>query len=150
MTWTGTLSFACFLYLLTSLLYSIQMRMLRATSCCTGKMAMTLWGQKRLLSLSSSLKSFTPHMVWRCTAARVRLAFLSLLLCIHAMTNLMSCPVWFLSGWYNRLYINFILRRHIFFFMLQTYFPTMLMVVLSWVSFWIDRRAVPARVSLGA
>uniref|UniRef100_A0A3Q3EE46 Gamma-aminobutyric acid type A receptor subunit rho3a n=1 Tax=Labrus bergylta TaxID=56723 RepID=A0A3Q3EE46_9LABR len=53
------------------------------------------------------------------------------------------------TGWYNRLYINFILRRHIFFFMLQTYFPTMLMVMLSWVSFWIDRRAVPARVSLG-
>ncbi|TKS87385.1 Gamma-aminobutyric acid receptor subunit rho-3 GABA(A) receptor subunit rho-3 GABA(C) receptor [Collichthys lucidus] len=53
------------------------------------------------------------------------------------------------SSWYNRLFINFILRRHIFFFMLQTYFPTMLMVVLSWVSFWIDRRAVPARVSLG-
>ncbi|KAI1903151.1 hypothetical protein AGOR_G00024260 [Albula goreensis] len=53
------------------------------------------------------------------------------------------------TGWYNRLYINFLLRRHIFFFMLQTYFPTMLMVVLSWVSFWIDRRAVPARVSLG-
>ncbi|KAM9331759.1 gamma-aminobutyric acid receptor subunit rho-3-like [Pholidichthys leucotaenia] len=53
------------------------------------------------------------------------------------------------TGWYNRLFITFILRRHIFFFMLQTYFPTMLMVVLSWVSFWIDRRAVPARVSLG-
>ncbi|XP_037312411.2 gamma-aminobutyric acid receptor subunit rho-3 isoform X2 [Pungitius pungitius] len=53
------------------------------------------------------------------------------------------------TGWYNRLFINFILQRHIFFFMLQTYFPTMLMVVLSWVSFWIDRRAVPARVSLG-
>uniref|UniRef100_A0A3Q4M8J6 GABA(C) receptor n=1 Tax=Neolamprologus brichardi TaxID=32507 RepID=A0A3Q4M8J6_NEOBR len=50
------------------------------------------------------------------------------------------------TGWYNRLFITFILRRHIFFFMLQTYFPTMLMVVLSWVSFWIDRRAVPARV----
>ncbi|XP_056439935.1 gamma-aminobutyric acid receptor subunit rho-3-like [Gadus chalcogrammus] len=53
------------------------------------------------------------------------------------------------TGWYNRLYIHFILRRHIFFFMLQAYFPTMLMVLLSWVSFWIDRRAVPARVSLG-
>ncbi|TNM96412.1 hypothetical protein fugu_016073 [Takifugu bimaculatus] len=53
------------------------------------------------------------------------------------------------NRWYNRLFITFILRRHIFFFMLQTYFPTMLMVVLSWVSFWIDRRAVPARVSLG-
>ncbi|XP_077336308.1 gamma-aminobutyric acid receptor subunit rho-3 [Lithobates pipiens] len=53
------------------------------------------------------------------------------------------------TGWYNRLFINFILRRHIFFFVLQSYFPAMLMVMLSWVSFWIDRRAVPARVSLG-
>ncbi|XP_063168183.1 gamma-aminobutyric acid receptor subunit rho-2-like [Candoia aspera] len=53
------------------------------------------------------------------------------------------------TGRYNRLYINFILRRHIFFFLLQTYFPATLMVMLSWVSFWIDRRAVPARVSLG-
>lgn len=52
-------------------------------------------------------------------------------------------------GWYNRLYINFTLRRHIFFFLLQTYFPATLMVMLSWVSFWIDHRAVPARVSLG-
>ncbi|XP_073161170.1 gamma-aminobutyric acid receptor subunit rho-3 isoform X3 [Lepidochelys kempii] len=53
------------------------------------------------------------------------------------------------TGWYNRLFINFALRRHIFFFVLQSYFPAMLMVMLSWVSFWIDRRAVPARVSLG-
>uniref|UniRef100_A0A671KWA8 GABA(C) receptor n=1 Tax=Sinocyclocheilus anshuiensis TaxID=1608454 RepID=A0A671KWA8_9TELE len=53
------------------------------------------------------------------------------------------------TGWYNRLYINFTLRRHIFFFLLQTYFPATLMVILSWVSFWIDCRAVPARVSLG-
>ncbi|XP_058517256.1 gamma-aminobutyric acid receptor subunit rho-3 [Ochotona princeps] len=53
------------------------------------------------------------------------------------------------TGWYYRLFINFMLRRHIFFFVLQTYFPAMLMVMLSWVSFWIDRRAVPARVSLG-
>ncbi|XP_069495361.1 gamma-aminobutyric acid receptor subunit rho-3 isoform X4 [Ambystoma mexicanum] len=53
------------------------------------------------------------------------------------------------TGWYNRLFINFILRRHIFFFVLQSYFPSILMVMLSWVSFWIDRRAVPARVSLG-
>ncbi|KAM6162767.1 LOW QUALITY PROTEIN: gamma-aminobutyric acid receptor subunit rho-3 [Erethizon dorsatum] len=53
------------------------------------------------------------------------------------------------TGWYYRLFINLVLRRHIFFFVLQTYFPAMLMVILSWVSFWIDRRAVPARVSLG-
>lgn len=61
-------------------------------------------------------------------------------------TNTHFC---FSTGWYNRLFINFGLRRHIFFFVLQSYFPSMLMVMLSWVSFWIDRRAVPARVSLG-
>ena len=59
------------------------------------------------------------------------------------------CPLPSPPGWYNRLYINFTLRRHIFFFLLQTYFPATLMVMLSWVSFWIDRRAVPARVPLG-
>lgn len=86
----GAQSFASFLHLLASLLYPIQMHMLRTTSCCTGKMVMTLWGQMRLPSLSSSLKSFTRHTVWRCTAARVQHAFLSLLLCIHTMTNLIS------------------------------------------------------------
>ncbi|XP_057716173.1 gamma-aminobutyric acid receptor subunit rho-2a isoform X2 [Corythoichthys intestinalis] len=60
-----------------------------------------------------------------------------------------TCSLELESCWYNRLYINFTLRRHIFFFLLQTYFPATLMVMLSWVSFWIDRRAVPARVSLG-
>eukprot|EP00073_Rattus_norvegicus_P050973 XP_017453357.1 PREDICTED: gamma-aminobutyric acid receptor subunit rho-3 isoform X1 [Rattus norvegicus] len=60
-----------------------------------------------------------------------------------------NCSLELESWWYYRLFINFVLRRHIFFFVLQTYFPAMLMVMLSWVSFWIDRRAVPARVSLG-
>ncbi|CAD7670922.1 unnamed protein product [Nyctereutes procyonoides] len=50
--------------------------------------------------------------------------------------------------WYNRLFINFVLRRHIFFFMLQTYFPALLTVMLSRISFWTDRGAIPARVSL--
>ncbi|KAE8602928.1 hypothetical protein XENTR_v10014179, partial [Xenopus tropicalis] len=64
----------------------------------------------------------------------------------HTTTRLASYSS---TGWYNRLYINFTLRRHIFFFLLQTYFPATLMVMLSWVSFWIDRRAAPARVPLG-
>lgn len=72
---------------------------------------------------------------------------------ITQLSSLLPQPVllffFFPTGWYNRLFINFALRRHIFFFVLQSYFPAMLMVMLSWVSFWIDRRAVPARVSLG-
>lgn len=32
--------------------------------------------------------------------------------------------------------------------MLQTYIPCILIVVLSWVSFWINKDAVPARITL--
>ncbi|XP_057646533.1 gamma-aminobutyric acid receptor subunit rho-2 isoform X2 [Chionomys nivalis] len=67
----------------------------------------------------------------------------------HFPLDSQTCSLELESCWYNRLYINFTLHRHIFFFLLQTYFPATLMVMLSWVSFWIDHRAVPARVSLG-
>ena len=33
--------------------------------------------------------------------------------------------------------------------MIQTYIPSALVVILSWVSFWINIEAVPARISLG-
>ena len=44
---------------------------------------------------------------------------------------------------------TFKLRRQFGFFLLQTYVPTILIVILSWVSFWINMEAVPARISLG-
>nr|CAD7453572.1 unnamed protein product [Timema tahoe] len=43
----------------------------------------------------------------------------------------------------------FHLKRHTGFFMLQVYVPCGLIVCCSWVSFWIDPDAVPARVHLG-
>lgn len=33
--------------------------------------------------------------------------------------------------------------------MIQTYVPSVLIVILSWVGFWISSDAVPARISLG-
>ncbi|XP_048773354.2 gamma-aminobutyric acid receptor alpha-like [Ostrea edulis] len=54
-----------------------------------------------------------------------------------------------LIGTFSGLEVHFHLKRHIGFFMLQTYIPCTLIVCLSWVSFWINRDAAPARVLLG-
>jgi Neurotransmitter-gated ion-channel transmembrane region len=45
--------------------------------------------------------------------------------------------------------IGFILCRDIGYFLIQLYVPSLLIVILSWVSFWINVDASPARVSIG-
>ncbi|XP_070253271.1 gamma-aminobutyric acid receptor subunit gamma-1 isoform X1 [Myotis yumanensis] len=55
----------------------------------------------------------------------------------------------FLSGDYVIMTIFFDLSRRMGYFTIQTYIPCILTVVLSWVSFWINKDAVPARTSLG-
>lgn len=47
------------------------------------------------------------------------------------------------------LTVFFDLSRRMGYFTIQTYIPCTLIVVLSWVSFWINKDAVPARTSLG-
>ncbi|KAK2520913.1 Gabrg1 [Columba livia] len=54
-----------------------------------------------------------------------------------------------LSGDYIIMTIFFDLSRRMGYFTIQTYIPCILTVVLSWVSFWINKDAVPARTSLG-
>ncbi|WAQ98194.1 GLRA3-like protein [Mya arenaria] len=41
------------------------------------------------------------------------------------------------------------LNRKVGYYIVQVFVPSMLIVVLSWVSFWVDHDAVPARISLG-
>jgi len=53
------------------------------------------------------------------------------------------------TGNFSGLTANFHLRRQYGYHMLQTYIPTILIVSISWVSFWLDPTAVPARVTLG-
>ncbi|XP_045205766.1 glycine receptor subunit alpha-2-like isoform X1 [Mercenaria mercenaria] len=47
------------------------------------------------------------------------------------------------------LQLNVYLDRNIGFYMIQTYIPSVLIVMLSWLSFWLNVDSVPARISLG-
>ncbi|XP_077984703.1 glycine receptor subunit alphaZ1-like [Glandiceps talaboti] len=49
---------------------------------------------------------------------------------------------------YSCIQTLFMLRRQMAYHLLQSYIPTSLLVILSWVSFWINVEAAPARVGL--
>ncbi len=53
------------------------------------------------------------------------------------------------SGNYSCLVAHFYLKRSISFHLIQSYLPSILIVAISWVSFWMDIDAVPGRISLG-
>jgi Neurotransmitter-gated ion-channel transmembrane region len=44
---------------------------------------------------------------------------------------------------------EFYLSRSVGFHLVQSYLPTILIVVISWVSFWMDVNSVPGRTTLG-
>lgn len=45
--------------------------------------------------------------------------------------------------------VKFHLERQMGYYLIQMYIPSLLIVILSWVSFWINMDAAPARVGLG-
>ncbi|XP_034387340.1 gamma-aminobutyric acid receptor subunit beta-3 [Cyclopterus lumpus] len=63
--------------------------------------------------------------------------------------KLVSRNVVFSTGAYPRLSLSFKLKRNIGYFILQTYMPSILITILSWISFWINYDASAARVALG-
>uniref|UniRef100_A0A183H8X4 Neur_chan_memb domain-containing protein n=1 Tax=Onchocerca flexuosa TaxID=387005 RepID=A0A183H8X4_9BILA len=53
------------------------------------------------------------------------------------------------TGNYSRLSTYFTFKRNIGFYLIQIYFPSSLVVVISWISFWLNRDATQARVAIG-
>lgn len=53
------------------------------------------------------------------------------------------------TGEFSALSASFQLNRENGYHLLQTYIPTIMIVAISWVSFWLEQTATPARVTLG-
>jgi hypothetical protein len=53
------------------------------------------------------------------------------------------------KGNFTCLAVVFNLRRRLGYHLFHTYIPSGLIVVMSWISFWIKPEAIPARVTLG-
>jgi len=53
------------------------------------------------------------------------------------------------TGNYSRLACEIQFVRSMGYYLIQIYIPSSLIVVISWVSFWLNRGATPARVGLG-
>jgi len=53
------------------------------------------------------------------------------------------------AGNFTCLEVVFKFKRRLGYYLFHTYVPTCLIVIMSWISFWIRPEAVPARVTLG-
>lgn len=60
-----------------------------------------------------------------------------------------DCTQVYSTGNFTCLEVIFKLKRRLVYYIFNTYIPTCLIVIMSWVSFWIKPEAAPARVTLG-
>ncbi|XP_076373239.1 glycine receptor subunit alpha-2-like [Tachypleus tridentatus] len=64
-------------------------------------------------------------------------------------TERADCTQVYSTGNFTCLEVIFTLKRRLGYYLFHTYVPTCLIVIMSWISFWIKPEAVPARVTLG-
>ena len=60
-----------------------------------------------------------------------------------------DCTTEYSTGKFTCLEVVFMFKRRLGYYLFHTYVPTCLIVIMSWISFWIKPEAVPARVTLG-
>lgn len=89
-----------------------------------------MWKEKDPVQLKTGLESSLPSFQLN----NVTTAYCT------SMTN---------TGTYSCLRTVLQLKRQFSYYLLQLYIPSTMLVIVSWVSFWLPRTAVPARVTLG-
>ncbi|XP_071545500.1 gamma-aminobutyric acid receptor alpha-like [Panulirus ornatus] len=104
-----------------------------------------------LLQVWSNFAYTTRDVIYRWNKARQVVIASDLML---SQFDLIATPSGFenttrTAGIYSTLMASFHLRRRMGYFVIQVYAPCVLINVLSWVAFWINREATSDRVALG-
>ncbi|XP_074650223.1 glycine receptor subunit alpha-3-like [Tubulanus polymorphus] len=60
-----------------------------------------------------------------------------------------DCTVEYSTGIFPCISVGFHIQREFEYYLIQMFVPSVLTVMLSWLSFWLDPTATPARISLG-
>ncbi|OQV20945.1 Glycine receptor subunit alphaZ1 [Hypsibius exemplaris] len=68
---------------------------------------------------------------------------------MRPISDSIECVDTYSMGLFSCLKVKLKLQRRISYHLTQTYLPTVLIVSVSWVTFWLSVEAVPARVTLG-
>lgn len=109
--------------------------------------------QRRILNLENNrdnISSFRIHVHGSVTCQfNHRKGFNSIQLLLQYWIHL--CCLFFLliPGEYSCLRVDLTFKREFSYYLIQIYIPCCMLVIVSWVSFWLDPNAIPARVSLG-
>lgn len=67
----------------------------------------------------------------------------------HFLVQQITIFYFLVSGNYKNLIVTFTFHRRMGFYFIQFYIPCIVMVSLSWISFWMDRYYIGERLSLG-
>ena len=59
-----------------------------------------------------------------------------------------NCDVNTVTGRYSCLTVDMTFRRQLSYYFITIYIPTLMIVIVSWMSFWLDHKSAPARVAL--
>lgn len=114
------------------------------------------YGRKEILSkllktytcLGSRWRNFLLIIV---TARRILVRELSIFVLFYIIKLIYKTNERFnqFAGEYSCLKVDLLFKREFSYYLIQIYIPCCMLVIVSWVSFWLDQSAVPARVSLG-
>merc|ERR1711994_702574 len=58
------------------------------------------------------------------------------------------CDIKTSTGLYSCLTVKLTFKRQLSYYILTIYIPTLMIVLVSWMSFWLDHKSAPARVAL--